>query len=76
MKSEGVCVQWNGRGFGFFRLDAHVEDVFCHVSETPTKHPIPPGTRVRCTVEDGPRGLRAVDVEILDRENPAYSVHP
>ena len=51
------------RGFGFIAPDSGSEDVFVHANDlSEDKSVFKPGTTVEFQVEEGDRGLKAVDV--------------
>ncbi|GAB1646213.1 cold-shock protein [Krasilnikovia sp. MM14-A1259] len=56
------------RGYGFIAPDGGGDDVFVHMNEL-TSHDsvIASGTRVSFETIDGERGLKAYDVQVLDK---------
>jgi cold shock CspA family protein len=65
-KQDGVISTWIGeRGFGFIRSADGTADIFTHLSDLPA--PVAPaiGTAVRFQLTETPKGLRAIDVEIV-----------
>ncbi len=69
MSEQGI-VKWYSlaRGYGFIRRDhggdsaEHSEHVFVHHSEVPDG-PLVEGERVRFEIADGPKGLKARNVQ-------------
>lgn len=55
------------KGWGFITPDDSSEDVFVHYSgiRGQGRRTLEQGQRVRFSVDQGPRGLQATDVEIL-----------
>lgn len=61
-------VKWYSaeKGYGFIEQDGGGEDVFVHhsaVDELGFKEELREGEDVEFTIEEGPKGLKAVDVE-------------
>jgi cold shock CspA family protein len=65
VKVKGTCVKWCDRGYGWLSVDCNGEDVFVHVTDSPDGLPILVGSRLRFTVREAPKGLRASDVELI-----------
>jgi CspA family cold shock protein len=56
------------RGFGFIAPDSGSEDVFVHANDlSEDKSVFKPGTTVEFDIEEGDRGLKAVDVRRTGR---------
>ncbi|HEY0501098.1 MAG TPA: cold shock domain-containing protein [Kutzneria sp.] len=56
------------RGFGFIAPDSGSEDVFVHANDlSEDKSVFKPGTTVEFQIEEGDRGLKAVDVRRTGR---------
>jgi cold shock protein len=56
------------RGFGFIAPDSGSEDVFVHANDlSEDKSVFKPGTTVEFEIEEGDRGLKAVDVRRTGR---------
>ena len=56
------------RGFGFIAPDSGSEDVFVHANDlSEDKSVFKPGTNVEFQIEEGDRGLKAVDVRRTGR---------
>lgn len=56
------------RGFGFIAPDSGSEDVFVHANDlSEDKSVFKPGTTVEFQIEEGDRGLKAVDVRRAGR---------
>ena len=56
------------RGFGFLAPDSGSEDVFVHANDlSEDKSVFKPGTTVEFQIEEGDRGLKAVDVRRTGR---------
>ncbi|MFC0430408.1 cold-shock protein [Kutzneria buriramensis] len=56
------------RGFGFIAPDSGSEDVFVHANDlSEDKSVFKPGTNVEFQIEEGDRGLKAVDVRRAGR---------
>lgn len=53
----------NSKGYGFVTDDADGERIFIHVNDLPG--PVAEDTRLQFMVKKGPRGLQAVDIEII-----------
>lgn len=59
---EGIVKFYNKtKGFGFIQITETNQDVFVH--ETGLKGRIDDGDKVRFNVENGQKGLKAIDVE-------------
>ena len=56
------------KGFGFIKPDDADQDVFVHFSEIRTENvsTLAQGQRVSFNVEEGPKGLKATNVEIIE----------
>ncbi|GAA0617926.1 cold shock domain-containing protein [Kutzneria viridogrisea] len=62
------------RGFGFIAPDAGSEDVFVHANDLlDEKSAFKPGTAVEFEIEEGNRGLKAVDVRAVGGRRPSGS---
>jgi cold shock CspA family protein len=66
--AEGVVTAWTASGYGFAKIGGR-EDCFIHAKVTPSGNGLAVGTRVRLTIERGPKGDRALDVEIVDDDS-------
>src|SRR5215468_6950013 len=55
-----------GRGYGFIAPDHGGEDVFVHAKDLDGLSEVPTGTRVKFSVADGERGLKAYGVRLID----------
>jgi cold shock CspA family protein len=70
MTQSATITRWiSDRGFGFARLDGSSdEEAFLHLDDLKFDPPkVMEGLRVRCLVRETSRGLRAADVQRLDR---------
>ena len=69
MLMTGKVVRYDElRGYGFVAPDSGEDDVFLHVNDlTFDKRLLAAGVQVRFTTEEGPRGLKASDVTLVDR---------
>jgi CspA family cold shock protein len=65
------------RGFGFIAPDSGSEDVFVHANDlSEDKSVFKPGTTVEFQIEEGDRGLKAVDVRRTGRSGGRGSGGP
>ena len=68
-------VKWfnNAKGFGFILPDDGSEEVFVHFSSINSGgyRSLEEGQPVSFEVEQGPKGLKAINVEIQDASTPA-----
>ncbi|ANN15995.1 DNA-binding protein [Amycolatopsis orientalis] len=76
MLMTGKVVRYDElRGYGFVAPDSGEDDVFLHVNDlTFDKRRLAAGVQVRFTTEEGPRGLKASDVTLVDRGNQEVRV--
>jgi cold shock protein len=68
MKEQAVVKWFNeSKGYGFIQRDETNKDVFVHYSAIVSKgfKTLREGARVEFSVEEGPKGLQAVDVVSL-----------
>lgn len=64
---KGTVKNWlDGRGFGFIDSEELQEDVFVHYSELNGAYNLNRGQQVEFEVEDTHRGLRALDVQLVE----------
>jgi len=64
MKEGTVKFFNNAKGFGFIKPSDQGEDIFVHVSNLVDE--VNENDRVRYEVEEGRRGINAINVELLD----------
>ncbi len=64
MKKGTVKFFNNSKGFGFIKPDDSNEDVFVH--ESGLIHEINENDKVKFDVEQGKKGMNAVNVEVID----------
>lgn len=69
MSTTGKVVRFDDfRGYGFVAPDSGGEDIFVHVNDLHfDKAQLAPGARIEFTVEEGDRGLKASQVELLEQ---------
>jgi CspA family cold shock protein len=65
MKTGKVKFFNHGKGFGFIQPDDNGKDVFVHMHNIKAGH-LDEGTRVSFNTESTPKGLSAVDVEVIE----------
>ncbi|MFC8181277.1 cold-shock protein [Rhodococcus sp. NPDC057297] len=72
MLSTGKVIRFDEfKGYGFVAPDEGGEDVFIHVNDLDfDKRLLAPGVRVEYVVEEGDRGLKAAQVQIIDSPKP------
>ncbi len=64
--TEGTVKRWlDMRGFGFIETDEYEKDVFVHHEAVKGKSSLREGERVRFDVEEGDRGPKAINVEVI-----------
>lgn len=63
MKTGVVKFFNDAKGFGFIKVDGEGDDVFVH--STGLKSPIREGDKVQFEVQQGKKGLAAVNVEVI-----------
>jgi CspA family cold shock protein len=63
---EGTVKRWLDRGYGFIEVEDMENDIFVHYSEIEGAYQLQEGQKVEFTVEDSPRGPRAVNVKIIE----------
>jgi CspA family cold shock protein len=65
--AEGEVKRWlDMRGYGFIGSDEYEDDVFVHNSALVGRSWLRKGERVSFDVEETDKGLRAVNVEVLE----------
>ena len=65
--TEGTVKRWlDMRGFGFIETDEYEKDVFVHHEAVKGKSSLREGERVSFDVEQGDRGPKAINVEVLE----------
>ncbi len=64
MKKGTVKFFNNSKGFGFIKPDDSNEDIFVH--ESGLIHEIHENDKVKFEVEQGRKGMNAVNVEVID----------
>jgi cold shock CspA family protein len=65
-RQSGTILRWPRHDFGFVRADNGAE-IFIHIVSCPGWQQLPPGTRVRFTLDHDAQGrTRAAHVEVLD----------
>ena len=76
MRFEGTVTSWNDeRGFGHIESNQGGEPIFVHIKAFQTRTDRPSvGMRVTFDVELGPKGKRALNVQVL-RERSAAGKH-
>ncbi|WP_072802382.1 cold shock domain-containing protein [Rhodococcoides yunnanense] len=72
MLSTGKIIRFDEfKGYGFVAPDEGGEDVFIHVNDLEfDKRLLAPGVRVEYVAEQGDRGLKAGQVQIIDSPKP------
>jgi CspA family cold shock protein len=64
---EGTVKRWlTGRGYGFIEPEEGDDDIFVHVSEIGGLFELREGQHVEFEVENTPKGLRAVKVNVVE----------
>lgn len=64
---KGTVQRWlDGRGYGFIKPDEGEEDIFVHHSELRGAYALREGQRVEFDVQRTDRGLRAINVRIIE----------
>jgi cold shock CspA family protein len=61
----GTVLNFNRRGFGFLEPDGSRQQVFFHVNDVVGRLTLRDGDRVAFTLEDHPKGARAINVRLL-----------
>jgi CspA family cold shock protein len=62
--TKGTVKRWlSGRNYGFIRPEGKREEVFVHASNLQEAGYLREGEKVEFTIEDTPRGPRAVNVK-------------
>ncbi|MES2829813.1 MAG: cold shock domain-containing protein [Bacteroidota bacterium] len=62
MKTGTIKFYNTAKGFGFIKLDENGQDIFVH--STSLKGPVREGDKVQFQVEDGKKGLTAIQVSL------------
>ena len=63
---EGIVKRWLDRGYGFIGVEGNDKDVFVHHSGLDGAYELHEGQNVEFTLEDSPKGPRAVNVKIME----------
>lgn len=64
-KMEGIVKRWV-TSYGFIEVGETGKDVFVHESDVKSNKPLSVGQKVKFDMEEGERGPKAVNVEVIE----------
>ena len=62
---EGVVKRWI-TSYGFIDAEGVEKDIFVHLSDVKNHIPLKAGQKVRFDIKEEPRGLKAINVEVIE----------
>ena len=71
----GTVSHYGRKGFGWIEVDDTRQSAFVHIADVRGRVVLRSGDRVRFSLRNAPKGLKAIDVEVIenDAQAPAQS---